>query len=76
MLHLRDAVLPVVLVLDGDMAIKLLADEFLEAAVDIADALAGDDDRGLVAKAKKAIVDSFEKDDNIFVNSRLVYVCK
>jgi len=33
-------------------------------------------DRGLVAKAKKAIVDSLEKDDNIFVNSRLVYVCK
>ena len=50
MLHLRDAVLPVVLVLYGDMAIELLADEFLEAAIDIADALAGDDDRGLVAK--------------------------
>jgi hypothetical protein len=44
MLHLRDAVLPVILVLDGDVAIKLLSDELLEAAVDIADALAGDDD--------------------------------
>ena len=50
MLHLRDAVLPVVLVLDGDMAVELLTDELLEAAIDIADALAGDDDRGLMAK--------------------------
>ena len=50
MLHLGNAVLPVVLVLDGDMTVEILADEFLEAAIDIADALAGDDDRGLMAK--------------------------
>jgi hypothetical protein len=50
MLHLRDAVLPVGFVLDGDVTVELLADEFLEAAVHVDHALAGDDDGGLVAE--------------------------
>lgn len=34
-------------------------------------------DRGLVTKAKVQFVkDAVETEDNIFVNSRLVYVCK
>lgn len=34
-------------------------------------------DRGLVSKATKAFVeDAIETEENIFVNSRLVYVCK
>ena len=46
-LHLRDAVVPVIFVLDGDVTVEILLFELFKAGSDIDDSRAGDDDLGL-----------------------------